>query len=133
LKGAEVEAVAVCLLFAFAHPEHERRVGEAARTALPHVHVLLSGEVLPEFREYERFSTTAADAYLGPKLADYIGNLAREAGVPAPLIMQASGGVVPVEDEAGPRTANFDGSLREVSTLAREKMGKGSNVEGPPR
>ena len=54
LKGAEVEAVAVCLLFAFAHPEHERRVGEALRAALPHVHVLLSGEVLPEFREYER-------------------------------------------------------------------------------
>ena len=54
LKGAEVEAVAVCLLFVFAHPEHERRVGEALRAALPHVHALLSSEVLPEFREYER-------------------------------------------------------------------------------
>ena len=74
---AEVEAVAVCLLFAFAHPEHEKRVGEALREALPDVHVSLSSEVLPEFREYERFSTTAADAYLAPKLAAYLKNLGR--------------------------------------------------------
>ena len=103
LKGAEVDAVAVCLIFAFAHPEHEKRVGEALRSALPGVHVSLSSEVLPEFREYERFSTTAADAYLGPKLAAYLNNLAakaEEAGVPAPLIMQSSGGVVPVGDAA---------------------------------
>jgi len=103
LKEADVQAVAVCLLFAFAHPEHERRVGAVLREALPGVHVSLSSEVLPEFREYERFSTTAADAYLGPKLAAYLRNLAgkaEEAGVPAPLIMQSSGGVVPVEDAA---------------------------------
>ena len=103
LQGAGIEAVAVCLLFAFAHPEHEKRVGQALREALPDVHVSLSSEVLPEFREYERFSTTAADAYLGPKLAAYLKNLAdkaESAGVPAPLIMQSSGGVVPVEDAA---------------------------------
>ena len=103
LKGADVQAVAVCLLFAFAHPEHEKRVGETLREAMPEVHVSLSSEVLPEFREYERFSTTAADAYLGPKLAAYLKNLADkadEAGVPAPLIMQSSGGVVPVKDAA---------------------------------
>ncbi len=101
VKEAGVEAVAVCLLFAFAHPEHERRVGEALREALPQMHVSLSSEVLPEFREYERFSTTAADAYLAPKLAAYLKNLAGKAeaaGVPAPLIMQSSGGVVRVED-----------------------------------
>ena len=103
LKEADVQAVAVCLLFAFAHPEHEMRVGEALRGAMPGVHVSLSSEVLPEFREYERFSTTAADAYLGPKLTAYLKNLAEKAeaaGVPAPLIMQSSGGVVPVEDAA---------------------------------
>jgi N-methylhydantoinase A len=101
IEEAEVEAVAVCLLFAFMHPEHERRVGEALRNALPDVHVSLSSEVLPEFREYERFSTTAADAYLSPKLAAYLENLAgktEEAGVPSPLVMQSSGGVVNVED-----------------------------------
>ncbi|QYJ15404.1 Acetophenone carboxylase gamma subunit [Rubrobacter xylanophilus DSM 9941] len=101
LREAEVEAVAVCLLFAFTHPEHERRVGAALREALPGVHVSLSSEVLPEFREYERFSTTAADAYLAPRLAAYLKNLAEKAekaGLPTPLIMQSSGGVVRVED-----------------------------------
>ncbi len=101
IERAEVEAVAVCLLFAFMHPEHERRIGEALREALPGVHVSLSSEVLPEFREYERFSTTAADAYLAPKLAAYLKNLAgkvEDAGMPTPLIMQSAGGVVGIED-----------------------------------
>ena len=96
LKDAEVEAVEVCLLFAFAHPEHENRIGEVLRAELPDVHVSLSSEVLPEFREYERFSTTVADAYLGPKLAAYLSNLGGEvegAGMPEPLVMQSSGGV----------------------------------------
>src|ERR687886_1656349 len=101
VEEAEVEAIAVCLLFAFMHPEHEERVGEALREALPDVHVSLSSEVLPEFREYERFSTTAADAYLAPRLAAYLKNLrekVEEAGAPKPLVMQSSGGVVRVED-----------------------------------
>src|ERR671920_120437 len=96
LKETEVEAVAVCLLFAFMHSENERRV----REELPDVHVSLSSEVLPEFREYERSSTTAADAYLGPKLAAYLRNLDEEvegAGMPAPLVMQSSGGVIELE------------------------------------
>jgi N-methylhydantoinase A len=101
VEDAEVEAVAVCLLFAFMHPEHEKRVGKALREALPDLHVSLSSEVLPEFREYERFSTTAADAYLAPRLAAYFSNLAAKAegaGVPGPRIMQSSGGVIPVDD-----------------------------------
>jgi len=103
LREADVDAVAVCLLFAFLHPEHERRVGEAVCEALGDLHVSLSSEVLPEFREYERFSTTVADAYLGPKLAAYLERLAasaEEAGVPAPLVMQSSGGVVDVDAAA---------------------------------
>ena len=101
VREAGVESVAVCLLFAFMHPEHEERVGEALREALPGVHVSLSSEVLPEFREYERFSTTAADAYLAPKLAAYLGNLrskVEKAGIPPPLVMQSAGGVVRIED-----------------------------------
>ncbi len=100
LKESEVEAVAVCLLFAFMHPDHEKRVGEALREELPNAHVSLSSEVLPEFREYERFSTTTADAYLGPKLAAYLRNLAGEvrgAGMPSPMMMQSSGGVAELE------------------------------------
>ena len=100
VRQAGVEAVAVCLLFAFKHPDHEQMVGEALREALPDVHISLSREVLPEFREYERFSTTAADAYLAPKLAAYLKNLAGkvdEAGMPSPLIMQSSGGVSTID------------------------------------
>jgi len=89
LRRAQVEAVAVCLLFSFLHPEHELRVGEALRAALPGVRVSLSAELLPEFREYERCSTTVANAYLAPALAAYLGELE-----PAPLVMQSSGGVV---------------------------------------
>ena len=94
------EAVAVGLLFSFAHPAHERRVAEALRAALPGVHVSASCEVLPEIREYERLSTTAVDAYLTPVLRAYLERLAgraAEAGLPAPAIMQSSGGVLPIE------------------------------------
>ncbi len=90
-------AVAVGLLFSFAHPEHEQRVGAVLRAALPGVTVALSCEVLPQFREYERFATTVADAYLTPRLAGYLDNLARAtaaAGLPEPLVMQSSGGVL---------------------------------------
>jgi N-methylhydantoinase A len=100
LEAARVEAVAVCLLFSFLHPDHERRVGAAIRSALPDAHVSLSSDVLPEFREFERFSTTAADAYLGPRLAAYLvdlGEKAADAGLPAPVVMRSSGGVVGLE------------------------------------
>src|SRR3954451_22219663 len=63
---AAVEAVAVCLLFSFRDPSHERAVAEELRRRLPEARVVASHEVSPEFREYERASTTAVDAYLGP-------------------------------------------------------------------
>jgi N-methylhydantoinase A len=97
------EAVALGLLFSFAHPAHEQRVAEILRGALPDVHVSASCEVLPEFREYERISTTAVDAYLTPVLRRYLRRLderAGAAGLPAPAIMQSSGGVLPVEEAA---------------------------------
>jgi N-methylhydantoinase A len=103
IRESDVESVAVCLLFGWLHADHERRVGNALRAGLEGVRVSLSGEVLPEFREYERFSTTVADAYLGPKLAAYIANLASKvtaADMPAPFVMQSSGGVIPAEDAA---------------------------------
>src|SRR3712207_8405977 len=64
IEEAEVEAVAVCLLFAFMHPGHEKRVGEALREALPGVHVSLSSEVLPEFRSEEHTSELQSRQYL---------------------------------------------------------------------
>jgi N-methylhydantoinase A len=103
VRADGAESVAVGLLFSFAHPEHERAVARALREALPGVHVSASCEVLPEIREYERLSTTAVDAYLTPVLRSYLGRLgerAREAGLPAPSIMQSSGGVLPIEASA---------------------------------
>jgi N-methylhydantoinase A len=102
-RDAGVEAVAVCLLFGFLHPEHEREVGAALREALPGVHVSLSCEVLPELREYERCATTVCDGYLTPRLAAYLRSLAGQVearGLPAPLVMQSSGGAVDLEAAA---------------------------------
>jgi N-methylhydantoinase A len=99
----DVDAVAVCLLFSFRHPEHEQRVAEELRRRRPDLHVVASHEVAPEFREYERASTTAADAYLTPVLGGYLERLERlchEAGLPVPLVMRSSGGVVTLEEAA---------------------------------
>ena len=99
----DVDAVAVCLLFAFRDASHERAVAEELRRRHPGVHVVASHEIAPEFREYERASTTAADAYLAPVAARYLGALAeatRMAGLPAPLVMLSSGGVATLEDAA---------------------------------
>ncbi len=103
LAEANVEAVAVGFLFSYLHPEHEVRAGERLRAALPGVHVALSSEVLPEFREYERFSTAVASAYLAPRLEAYLRRLAESlvaSGAPEPLVMQSSGGVATSEDVA---------------------------------
>ena len=71
----DAEAVAVCLLFSFRDPSHERAVAEELRRRLPGAHVVASHEVAPEFREYERASTTAVDAYLGPVGSRYLAAL----------------------------------------------------------
>ena len=99
----DAEAVAVCLLFSFRDASHEQAVAEELRRRHPGVHVVASHEVAPEFREYERASTTAADAYLGPVCARYFRSLAsrcREAGLPEPLVMRSSGGVATTDEAA---------------------------------
>ena len=91
-------------LLASATAPHERRVADELRRRYPDAHVVASHEVAPEFREYERASTTAVDAYLGPVLARYLGalggRLLRAAGLPAPLVMRSSGGVATLEEAA---------------------------------
>ncbi len=103
LAEHEVESVAICLLFSYLDPEHEQRLAAHLRERLPDVHISASHEVLPRFREYERCSTTAIDAYLSPLLGDYLGRLAdaaAETGVPSPLVMRSSGGVAPAAEAA---------------------------------
>jgi len=92
------EALAVALLFAFRHPQHERRLVAALRDALPDTPIAASHEVLPVFREFERASTTTVEAYLRPKVAAYLGRLEREVrarGVGTLRVMTSSGGTLP--------------------------------------
>jgi len=100
IAGLDPEAVAVCLLHAYRHPQHEQALGAALAGALPGVHVSLSHEVVGTFREYERAATTEVDAALSPLLAAYLGALAdraRDAGLPAPDVMQSSGGLATLD------------------------------------
>ncbi len=78
LKQAGVEAVAVCFLFSFVNPAHERRVAEIVAEELPEAFLSVSSEVLPQYREYERFSTVCLNAYVGPKVAGYVRRLEDE-------------------------------------------------------
>ena len=103
LQPIEGEAIAVCLLFAFRDPSHERALADHLREAYPAAHVVASHEIAPEFREYERASTVAADAYLGPTCGRYfraLGEACRAAGLPEPLVMRSSGGVIGADDAA---------------------------------
>jgi N-methylhydantoinase A len=104
LPEIDAEAVAVCLLFAFRDSAHEAVVADEIRARLPAARVVASHEVAPEFREYERASTTAVDAYLGPVVARYLESLAAAcaaAGLPDPLVMRSSGGVATLEEAGG--------------------------------
>jgi N-methylhydantoinase A len=103
LEQEGVDAVAVCLLFSFLHPEHEQSIGRMLRRRLSNVHISLSSEVIPELREYERTATTVADAYLAPRLASYLralGDKLQREGLPAPLVMQSSGGLIDIDTAA---------------------------------
>jgi N-methylhydantoinase A len=103
IEESGAESVAICLLFSYLDPSHERALAEHLRERLPDLHVSASHEVLPRFREYERCSTTAIDAYLSPLLGRYLGRLGEAtaaAGLPAPEVMQSSGGVAPAEEAA---------------------------------
>jgi N-methylhydantoinase A len=96
VAAAGVEAVAVVLLHASAHPRHERIVGAALRTALPGLHVSLSHEVSATPREFERGATTEIDAALSPLLRAHLAGLGERccaAGLPEPAVMLSSGGL----------------------------------------
>ena len=97
IASMDVEAVAVCLLHAFANPAHERRAAEILRQRLPHLAVTTSVDVLPVVREYERSLTTVLNATVMPGVTTYVGRLEQrleDEAVSAPLLlMQSNGGV----------------------------------------
>ena len=100
LKEKEVQSIAICFLFSYLNSEHERRVLEQVRREYPGVYVSASHEVVPEFREYDRMSTTAINAYLGPVMQRYMENFrcsVKEHGIPVdPYIMQSNGGIISI-------------------------------------
>jgi N-methylhydantoinase A len=123
LPEVEADAVAVCLLHAYRDGAHERAVAAELRRRLPHARVVTSHEVAPEFREYERASTTAADAYLGPVVARYLEALTdacAHAGLPEPLVMRSSGGVATLAEAAAhPATILVSGPAAGVVGASR--------------
>ncbi len=131
LARAQPEAIAVVLLHSYAHPEHEQLLGGLIAARLPGTHLSLSHELVGTFREYERAVTTEVDAALSPLLGAYLGRLTAEArneGLPAPLIMQSSGGLTDAATAAahgaltvlsGP--AGGVGGALEIARLAGER------------
>jgi N-methylhydantoinase A len=123
LADVDADAVAVCLLHAYRDGSQERAVADELRRKLPQARIVASHEVAPEFREYERASTTVADAYLGPVVARYLGALGAActaAGLPEPLVMRSSGGVAtPAEAAEHPATILVSGPAAGVVGAAR--------------
>ncbi len=110
LKEAGVEAVCVCFLFSFLNPAHERRVAEIVREEFPEAFLSVSSEVLPQYREYERFSTVGLNAYVGPKVASYVARLGEELealGVRSGLHLMTSASGVATSEAAIRRPVNL--------------------------
>ena len=101
LAAEGVEAVAVCFLHSYVNPEHERIAGDMIRAALPDAYLSLSHQILREYREFERMSTTVVNAYIGPKVGGYVKSLSSSLGDigfrGALSIMRSNGGVMTPE------------------------------------
>ena len=99
LTEQDCEAVAICFLHSYANPAHERATADALRAALPDAIITTSSEVLPEYREHERFSTTALNAYVAPRMRRYLTSLRQrlaDTGCTSGVaIMTSSGGTLP--------------------------------------
>ncbi|HEY8529904.1 MAG TPA: hydantoinase/oxoprolinase family protein [Paenibacillaceae bacterium] len=127
LARQNVEAVAVCFIHSYANPAHERAVGEVLRKNLPQCYITLSSEVVREFREYERTSTTVVNAYVGPRVSRYIRHLqdrlTGEGFGGSISIMQSNGGVMSPETAmAKPVTMMESGPVGGI--IASAEVGK---------
>jgi N-methylhydantoinase A len=104
VRSLDAEAVAICFVNSYRAPGHEQKLADHLRRELPGTYVVASCDVMSEFREYERFNTTAVNAFLGPMLARYLDNLAgglRAVGYDRALyVMSSSGGILTVSSAA---------------------------------
>ncbi|MFZ7101556.1 MAG: hydantoinase/oxoprolinase family protein [Peptococcaceae bacterium] len=100
LKSAGVEAIAVCLLHSYINPEHEILIKKLVMEIFPEAYISISSEILPEYREYERLSTTTLNSYLGPVVGKYVKNFSnnvKNMGITvSPYINQSNGGLMSI-------------------------------------
>jgi N-methylhydantoinase A len=132
LREAQVESVAICFLHSWAAPQHEHAAAEAVRAELPGVFVTCSADVLPQIKEFERFSTTAVNAYVGPVVSRYLTRLEsrlREAGYTQPIfVILSHGGMAPIAEAArlavGTALSGPAGGVAAAVALAKRGMGE---------
>ena len=130
VRQADVQAVAICFLHAWRNPVHERDAADAVRAALPGLYVTTSFEVLPQIKEFERFSTTVANAAVGPVIQNYLGRLQtrlKQAGYDGELLVILShGGVASVAEAtrlaAGTALSGPAGGVAAAAALARQGL-----------
>jgi N-methylhydantoinase A len=135
-----VESIGICFLWSFKNPAHERRAAEICREEFPEAYLSLSSTILPEIREYRRFSTTTINAYVGPALSKYIryllGELKKAGYTEELLITQSSAGVMSPEiaveqamrtvlsgPACGPAAGVYVGQLYGIKNLITTDMG----------
>lgn len=138
LRAAAVESVAICFLHSWAAPMHEHAAAEAVRAALPGVFVTCSADVLPQIKEFERFSTTAVNAYVGPVVSRYLTRLEsrlREAGYAQPIfVILSHGGMAPIAEAArlavGTALSGPAGGVAAAVALAQRGLGEPGSSGG---
>lgn len=131
-RESGAEAVAICFLHSWRDPAHEQRAANAVRAAMPGIFVTTSSEVLPQIKEFERFSTAAVNAYVGPRVSRYLDRLGMrliEAGFAGPLfVILSHGGVAPVEEASrlavGTALSGPAGGVAAAAALARRGVAK---------
>ncbi len=132
LAQAEVQAVAICFLHSWRNPAHEQRAAAAVRARLQHAYVTTSSEVLPQIKEFERFSTTVANAAVGPVIETYLNRLqtrlAQSGYAGELLVILSHGGVASVAEAtrlaAGTALSGPAGGVAAAVALAREGLAK---------
>jgi N-methylhydantoinase A len=132
LRMAAVDSVAIGFLHAWVSPQHEAAAAAAVRAAMPDVYVTTSAEVLPQIKEFERFSTTVVNAYVGPVVSRYLARLAgrlADAGYVGPLfVILSHGGIAPLEEArrlaVGTALSGPAGGVAAAVALAAEGMGQ---------
>ena len=132
LRNEGIEAVAIGFLHAYANPAHEQRASEIVRSALPGAYVTSSNEILPVWREYERFSTTVVSAYCGPVVERYLRSLEdrlRSAGFRGKHLLMCSDGLVETVDYCIPRVVYLIGSGPAAAPAGARHIASGIGEE----